>query len=237
MCYINLNWIAIGVVFAGCGIIASIWIATRNWKKTSEIHHLDICRDNSKFYLQQAKSYFKEALELLMKAKNNNVKWHQAAALLQNADDIKNQLTEQPHKNIYCLDYINTGYALIDIIKRIDDFRFFYGLPNYKGRTSEELYQESMSQDMKNISRISPDSLACLYRFIDKAGKTSFDLNKNKTALEKEFDQEFFQKNVNCDSLNAAEYTELCTGSFTSMSIPVLVEYIKDYKTHEKKQK
>ena len=227
-----INWIAIGVIVTGCGIIASIWIATRNWKKTSEIHHLDINREHSKFYLKQAKAYFKEALQLLMQAENNNVKWHQAAILLQNADNIKGQLTEQPRKNIYCLDYINTAYTLIDIINKIDDFRFFYGLSNYKDKKTEELYKESTTMD--NILRISPDSLACLFRFIDKANKSHCDININKTSFEKIFDQEFFQKNVTCDPLDAAEYTQLCANS---LGIPVLVEYIKDYKTHEKSQK
>lgn len=227
-------WTAVGAIITASGIIVSLCIAIATRKQTSKDRHSDNVRQNSEFYLKQAKKYFIDAIKLLEKAKNSNIKWHQAIALLKNVDNsISRQITEQTHKNIYCLDYMNAGYAIIDIIiNHIDDFRFFYGIHDYKTQQSVDLYIKSITKSLSDkCLRIAPESLSCLCRFIDKASRAKFDIDDKGTVLEKIFEQVYFQKNITDELLNYTEISE-----FTKGELKKILEYLSDYQQNQKTQ-
>lgn len=185
-------WVAIGTT---AGVLVSSMIAIASLVKTSKERHADNERQNSEFYLLQAKAYFTDAVDILEKAGNTNIKWHQAIDLLKNSDTLKKQLTELPHKNIYVLDYINAGYRLINLIIKIDDSKFFYGVEDYANLDSKQLQQKIRTQGL-GCYRISPDSLLWLCNFITKATKARHAYQEKHEALEKIFDEAYFQKNV-----------------------------------------
>lgn len=224
----NLNWSAIIPIITAGTAITSIVISIIVLKLTAKERHLDNERKNSEFYLKQSQNYFHDAIKLLESADNNNIKWHQAIALLQSIDNtISHQLTEQSHKNVYCLDYINTGYAIVDIIKEIGNFKFFYGL-------LDNPYGPPLGCSKlpdKTPYLISPNSLSCLCRFIDKASKASYDINTNKAALEKIFNQAYFQKDITDEPLNHDDIS-----GFTKITVKKILEYLADYKQNQKTQ-
>lgn len=70
----NLNWTAIGVILSFfCSLC--IYYFTNRYKR-------------SEFYLQQIKTYLKNAINLLENGRNNNIKWHQAIQLLINPEPL-----------------------------------------------------------------------------------------------------------------------------------------------------
>lgn len=175
----------------------------------------------SLFYLDQIKSYFSQAIALLNEGKNNNIKWHQAIEALKTADDLSRLLTEEPHQRIYVNDFMNTAYHIIDIINNINDFRFFYGISDFKTVASSILYQKNCpsSLDKPNV-RIDPEILLCLCKFIDKAGRASHDLNQNKITSYDVFNSDYFKLSLT----NNQSTTE-----FTKISMKVIFDYIKDF--------
>jgi len=190
---------------------------------TWRIWHLDALSKNSLFYLKQIKSFLSRATSILATADNDNVKWHQAIDCIKTADELKSKLTEKPHQQIYIAEYLDAAYGIHNIIKNINDSKFFYGISDYKNKDSEILYQESTPQKLDNTcSRISPDMLLFLCVFMDKADKARFDILINGTSWESVFPSSYFNKPMSNISI-----TELGLGASK------VVDYIKDYKNQE----
>ena len=211
------NWEAIGVVIAAIlGIFTLLGLGI-TWRKNS----LDKRYTHSLFYLEQIKSYSSNVTSILSEENQDNVKWHQAIDFLKSVDDLKGTLTEKPHQQIYLTEYSNTAYTLCNIIKKIDDFRFFYGIPDYKNKESERLYQESTPKTFdKPCSRISEKMLLFLCIFIDKAERARYDSLEKRTSWERVFHSDYFNKPMSEDTP---------TTTF-GPSTAKIVDYIIDYK-------
>lgn len=220
---IRFNWTA-------AGVLISLAISVITLKTTSTHRHQDNQNKSSEFYLTQTKIYFSDAVTLLQNAKNNNIKWHQAINLLTHADRLFKQLTEQQHKNIYVLDFINSSYTIIDIINKIDDFKFFYGVENYKDfKSTKSLYDESCPEPFNNKSScISTKELSWLCRFLDKAGLASYDLDESGIPLDKISIQDYFQKSVRTELLQQEEVSKR-----TRANVQVILDYLNDFKIRQ----
>ncbi|HSW68537.1 MAG TPA: hypothetical protein VLI69_00040 [Gammaproteobacteria bacterium] len=207
--------ISIAIGFVGTLGLITTWV--KNFR--------DGTYKRSLFYLDQIKSYFSQAISLLNEGKNNNIKWHQAIEALKTADDLSSLLTEKPHQRIYVNDFMNTAYHIIDIINNIDDFRFFYGISDFKTIASSILYQESCPPSLdKPTVRIDPEILLCLCKFIDKAGRASHDMNQNKITSYDVFNSDYF---------NSSLKNNQSTSEFTKISMKVIFNYIKDFNLHK----
>lgn len=221
---LGINWTAIGVWVSAIAALITMGALITTWYMS----HSDKKYKKSQFFLDQINNYFSKAISILTECGNNNIKWHQAINALEEADKLKLLLTEVSHQSIYIANYIDIGYEIIYIIKKIDDFRFFYGVESYRDKSALELYQISksptLSLDWPN-HKISTQLLLCLCKFVDKAGRASFDVNSNKTVPEKIFESDYFGK-----SLSNRDITR-----FTEIELKVIFEYIKDVEKNDKK--
>lgn len=212
----KLNWTAIGVVVSLIGIFLL-------WRQ----HSRDDQDKNSQFYLEQIKVYFATAISLLSGRDNNNIKWHQAIQLLKTVDSLKKSLRNPQHQHIFLIEYINAGFSIMDIIKSIDHFKFFYGIRDeYQNKDSASLYQVSNSSSKlgDHCLRISSESLSYLIRFLDKASRANYDLDEKTSAWQECFNSEYFQKSI-------SEEREI--SEFTKLSTKIIHEYIEDYQVQQ----
>lgn len=161
----------------------------------------------SLFFLKQIKSYFANAIEILNNAGNNNGKWHHAISLLKTACDLRMQLKGKVHKRIFLEEYINTAtYPIGDILKNVDDYRFFYGKQSYHTKKDRELYSESTG---KPFTRISPDALSFLNKFIIIANQV-YSIDASNDSWQQKF--KWLDRQLN---KNEREFTEERTGDTT----------------------
>lgn len=187
----------------------------------------------SQFYLAQIKESFSKGISLLSESQNSNLKWHQAISHLKLADNLMIELQETPHKHICFYEYLNTGYFIQDVIDKIDDFRFYYGLPHYKTQNSEELYHKSTPMNVDGTcTRIHPDELLSLCAFMNKVTKAYNDqLNEEKEkSWENTFNSAFFKKTI-----SQATLSDFST--IQSNSIKMILKYVSDYKNQSSKNK
>jgi hypothetical protein len=227
------NWEAIGTVIAGILGILTLLGLYITWRKNhldNEYKKADDKYKHSLFYLEQIKSNLSTAVSILSSAGCDNIKWHQAINCIKTADDLKSNLTEKPHQHIFLTEYFNTSYYVFNVIKNIDDFRFFYGVSDYKTKDSATLYEESTSIKLDNTcSRISPNILMLLCIFMDKSDKAQWDISKNGASWEKVFNSSYFNKPM-CE--------DTCTTTL-GPSAQIIKDYIVDYKkqveAHNKK--
>ncbi|MCD6046267.1 MAG: hypothetical protein K0R48_1430 [Gammaproteobacteria bacterium] len=207
---------AIGVwVSVGGGFITMLGLLT-----TWCMAYFDKRYRKSLFYLEKTTNYFSKAIAILSECKNNNVKWHQAINALREADKLKSSLTDNAHQSIYVADYIDRAYQIVDIIKKIDDFRFFYGVTDYRDKSALTLYQESksptLSLDWPNY-KVSPEELLCLCKFVDKANG-AHNMKSRGVASENVFKSDYFR-----EPLSDWDISE-----FTKISLKVVFSYIKN---------
>lgn len=201
------------VTIAACGLLIQ-------WKKNAA----DKSYQRSASHLNQIKDHLKEATLLLSHEHNNNIQWHHAIDKLKTVECLKDELTEPAHKHTYLIDLIDFSFKTIETIKRIPDFKFFYGLKDYADKSSQYLFESSLSRDMAFCHRISPESLASLACLLDKASRIHWDLNEKKTHCKKIFTQPYFR-------LSIAEGDIRNVTEFTKKEIPTIFEYINDYKS------
>ncbi len=218
------NWTAIGVwVSVAVGFITMLGLFT-----TWAIAYFDKRYRKSLFYLDKINNYFSKAVAILAECKNNNVKWHQAINALKEADKLKSSLTDKSHQSIYVTDYIDAAYQIIDIVKKINDLRFFYGVIDYRDKSALVLYQQSksptLSLDWPN-HKISSTELLCLCKFVDKATSASWDKNHNRAEPEKIFESDYFRELLS-DSSDISELTKI--------SFKVVFSYIRNVEENDK---
>lgn len=177
----------------------------------------------SQLYLNQIKAYLQIAADLLLNGKNNNIKWHQAIQLLITVDTLTNQLEIDCHREICVMEYLNAGYKIIDILKQIKDFRFFYGIENYVEKNADLLHLETDEELMKKdiTDRISPQLLLTFCGFIDKVTKINDAINTNKTSFIDCFNSEYFKQPIASQHNNISQ--------MTCPNVNIIFEYIKHY--------
>lgn len=216
-----INWTAIGVLVSSCPSLITMIGLIKTWMKINS----DNEEKSSLFYLEQIKSYFANATALLKESKNNNIKWHQAIESLKTGVSLGHFLKNKAHQNIYVVDYLDAAYCIIDVISSIDDLRFFYGISDYLGRDSLDLYQESNPNSFdKAHFRIAPEALWCLVRFIDKANRVFYDVNYKKTPRATVFDSTYFQTPID-------ENTPI--SAFTESNMMVVIAYIENFASNK----
>lgn len=177
----------------------------------------------SLFYLNEIKAYYMKAASLLSATNNNNVNWHQAIEYLKMAESLANLLKEQAHQSICVMEIVGTGFQIINIIKDIDDFRFFYGIADYKAQDPASLFQKSNPQLFETPTfRIAPTALSCLCAFIDKVNRIFNDL-ENNVPYHRVFKKNYFMSSIkNYDISGISE-----------LSMKIALDYIKDFQKHE----
>lgn len=140
------------------------------------------------------------------------------------AENLIELLTEKPHQNLCVMDIMRTGFRIISMIKDIDDFRFFYGVPDYQAADSSSLFQHSNPESFESPHfRIDPTALHCLCAFIDKVNRIFYDSNFKSTPYHQIFESDYFKS-----SIKNADITW-----FTENSMKVVLDYIKDFKEHQ----
>ncbi len=214
----GLNWTAIGVLVSAFAGFVTMGALIITWR----IAYLDKKYRKSLFYLDKVNSYFSKAVTILSECKNNSVKWHQAINALKEADKLKTLLTDESHQSIYVADYIDAGYEISDIIRNIDDFRFFYGIADCKDKSASILYNEGKS------SKISPEELLCLCKFVDKANSVFYDKNNNRAEPGKIFESDYFRKSLSDRHPCNTDILDLVKNQ-----LKVIFKYIKDVEEHD----
>lgn len=222
---VSLNWNAIEVLVSGItGFIMILGLFTTWYNNFRENK-----RANSEFFLNQAIKYFSTAVSLLQEAKHNNIKWHQAIEQLKAADLLLRSVTENSHQVIFVTEYFDTAFRIVDILKDIKDFRYFYGVSYFLSKPSAVLFQECSSSFLENPRRaIDPDALICLCALIDKANKIFSGLNFQQETHQQIFREEYFQMPLKDKAQNTLG---------ESSGISVVLDYINDYKKHKKDSK
>lgn len=178
----------------------------------------------SLLYLNKIEFYYSDVVTLLSAKDNNNINWHQAIESLKMAESLIGLLTEEPHQNMCVMDIMRTGFRIINVIKDIDDFRFFYGVPDYQAVDSSALYQQSNPECFESPHlRIDPTALHCLCAFVDKVNRIFYDSNFKNTPYHQIFESDYFKSSI--------KNTEISW--FTENSMKVVLDYIRDFKEHQ----
>ncbi|HBB6940293.1 TPA: hypothetical protein I9553_002404 [Legionella pneumophila] len=207
----SIDWTAIAAITATFALVTTWWLFFHDKKKQQSL-----------FYLNQIKAYFTQATSLLSANDNNNVNWHQAIEVLKMADELVTQLTDKSHQSICVMDMMNTGFQIINIIKDIDDFRFFYGVPDYKTKDSTSLFEHANPQNLERPTlRIAPTALYCLCAFINKVN-CIFHESENNKPKHIIFNADYFKVSIKEHKISG----------FTEISMKVVIDYIKNSKKH-----
>lgn len=139
------------------------------------------------------------------------------------ADNLVNQLKDKAHQNICVMDMMSTGFRIINVIKDIDDFRFFYGVPDYKTKDSALLFQQINPQSFEApIFRIPPTALSCLCTFIDKVNRIFHDSELN-VSYHQIFKKDYFKFSIKNPK----------TSGFSEITMKIVIEYMKDFEKHK----
>ncbi|HAT3883351.1 TPA: hypothetical protein JBH76_04955 [Legionella pneumophila] len=208
----NIDWTAVAAIVAAFALLTTWWLFFHSKRE-----------QRSLFYLNQIKSYFTQATSLLSVTDNSNVNWHQAIELLKMADNLIGQLKDKAHQHICVMEMMNTGFQIINIIKDIDDFRFFYGVPDYKAKDSASLFQQTNPQFFETPTlRIAPTALSCLCAFIDKVNRIFHESELN-VPYHLIFKRSYFNVSIKNSTISG----------FTEITMKVVMEYIKDSKKHK----
>lgn len=194
-----------------CGLLLT-WIGLfQTWERSA----VDSRKRESDSYLLEIKNCLSSAIALLSKADNSNITWHQAIYNLKTADSLLVNLTEAPHKHICLNEYTDAAYYIVSIINKINDFKFFYGIPDYQNQTPQDLYSQST---LPPYLRIDPKALIVLLAFIGKVNQGMDDIANTIKSPIQVFDSEYFKKPIN----EATTFNKLS-------NIPIIDEYIKDF--------
>lgn len=208
----SIDWTAIAAIIAIFAIVTTWWLF---------FHDKRIQR--SLFYLNQIKAYYTQATSLLSANDNNNVNWHQAIEILKMAESLVDQLKDKAHQSICVMDIMNTGFQIINVIKDIDDFRFFYGVHDYKTKDSDLLFQQANPQLFETPTlRIAPTALSCLCAFIDKVNRIFHESELN-VPHHRIFKRSYFNASIKNPSFSV----------FTEITMKVVMAYMEDFKKHK----
>ncbi|KTD72471.1 hypothetical protein [Legionella tucsonensis] len=208
----SIDWTAIAAIIAAFAVVTTWWLFFHDKRK-----------QRSLFYLNQIKAYYTQATSLLSPNDNSNVNWHQAIEILKMADSLVGQLKDKAHQSICVMDMMNTGFQIINVIKDIDDFRFFYGVPDYKTKDSALLFQHANPQFFETPTlRIAPTALSCLCAFIDKVNSIFHESELN-VSYHRIFKRSYFNVSIKNPTISG----------FTEITMKVVMEYIKDSKKHK----
>lgn len=208
----SIDWNAIIGIATFAGLIVT-------WR----LFFRDKCIQQSLFYLNEIKSYYAKAASLLSATDNNNVIWHQAIEYLKMAESLVELLKERSHQDICVMETMSTGFQIINTLKDIDDFRFFYGAADYKTKDSASLFQYSNPQFFeKPTLRIAPQALSCLCGFIDKVNRI-FNDREHNTPYGQIFKKDYFISSIKNYEISV----------FTEISMKKTLEYIEDYNKHK----
>lgn len=175
----------------------------------------------SQFFLQEIQDMHKEAYKLIDETDNNCIKWHHAIELLIMAEKLSLYITGKEAKTVYVTTVMSTGFRLIEIIDKIADYRFFYGIKNFKDRVASELFLESSPQftDGPKV-RIAPENLICLCSFIDKVNRVFWDSKYGDNFdYVKIFDSGYFKKSITEAKINLLSHT----------ATKVIQKYMEEY--------
>lgn len=218
----NWDWVAVGTCISALAILLTVIGLL--------IVHLNNESDKkykrSETYLNQIKEYHSKAITFFSYESNDNIRWHQAIEVLKVVDNLKNQLTEEAHKHIYLSDFVLIGFEIIKVIKRIEDFKFFYGIEEYQHTDSNSLYNMAFSPEMKYCYRISPDSLLSLCLFVDKVSRVHYDLNENQSPHDKIYSSQYVTTPIHI--IKGNNISEL-----TKKNMKVVLDYINDFEQHQ----
>lgn len=179
-----------------CGVLIAMLIGLF---LTGYFYFCDNKEKKSKFYLEQARHYLNNATSLLKDGNNDNIQWHQAIKSLRIADNLKKEITSEAHQHIYFTDYLDVAYALSNIIKKTDNFKFFYGIKNYDmSADTLSLYRQSVPSipDAPHL-RVSPNALEYLLRFFEKINKAHTEDEIAGKPWKEIFDSPYFQEPLN----------------------------------------
>lgn len=160
----------------------------------SYLNHQDKTRQNSDFILNEVKNYLLTAVSSINERENSNIAWHKAINYLKQAEDLYDFLNEDIHKIVYVNNYIIAAYTLIDVINKIDSYKFFFGIKNYQDKTLEILFEESTPKDSflnGKMTAISCVELKVLQAFYDKASRYQCDRRDKNTIYSAMFNADY----------------------------------------------
>lgn len=213
-------WTAVASMVTLFALASTWWFYFRDKRKQESL-----------FYLQKIESYYSEVTTFFDAKDNNNLKWHYAIESLKMAESLQGSLKEKSHQNICVMDIVSAGFRIRSILGQIDDFRFFYGLSDYKNIDTNLLYLKSHPESLESpCARISPKALLVLCAFLDKVNRIYYDSNFNKTPYHQIFNSDYFKSSI--DSIKITELT-----GFTEIGLKVIFDYIKDFEVHESERK
>lgn len=159
-------------------------------------------------------------VSLLSTLDNSNLRWHHAIDCLKTAENFIAKLSESPLRSICIIDMVSTGYIILEIIKKIPDYQFFYGMHDYKAQVSASLPTNGFQKSLKDPRfAIDVDSLLYLCCFFEKINRIHTDKTINNVSDTAIFSSDYFK--------NATK--DLQISGFTTINMRVVFEYIDDF--------
>lgn len=154
------------------------------------ILNLRLIRSNQRFSIDEimfntVTSNLNAAIEIIEKLKldnkNDSVSWHVTAEQLSSFHNIAINIENNELRKCYCGKLHSFMLRIRNILNDVDDFRFYFGLQDYKNKNVEDLFLESYD----NYSHISVNALSCIVQFLSLFHGAKGDYMYNKEELYK----------------------------------------------------
>jgi len=93
---------------------------------------------------------------------NDSFSWAVATEQLSSFHNITRYINNKHLRKCYCGKLHSYILRIRNILDKVDDYKFFYGVRDYKNRSADNLLRESYI----NHTNISPNALGCITQFI-----------------------------------------------------------------------
>lgn len=154
--HFNNEWITTVGIFISTGLgVFNLW----HLKKAEQI------RNNEMLFqkvIPQMKAIIKQLKELSFSKNNDASTWSILIEQLAAFHNIAIKITNFEFRQLYCVELNAFSLGLYNLMKNIDDYRFFYGMENYQKYDGKFLYNESQ----KSLCNISSNVIGCILQFL-----------------------------------------------------------------------
>lgn len=156
----------LGMMIAALIASASVM---KNIAETKSNEAKKYVKEDSKFYLEKCISYLEDVDKLIGKRQNDALSWKQASEILINVRDICKYITEEPHKNIFKLEYSKYSLRLYSSFANLTKEN---GLPSIKSSffTGSPMWATSdLEIAFLNKTKIKPQNIVPILQFAQVA--------------------------------------------------------------------
>ncbi|ARB91233.1 hypothetical protein [Legionella longbeachae] len=175
LAHFNNKWITtVGILIsAGLGVF-NLW----HLKKAEQIRTDEMLFQK---VIPQMKEIIKQLTELSFNKNNDASTWSILIEQLAAFHNIAIKISNFEFRQLYCVELNAFSLGLYNLMKNIDDYRFFYGIENYQKYDGKILHNESR----KCLCNISPNVIGCILQFLFIFNGVRGDYLSNKKEIDK----------------------------------------------------